>query len=739
MLCLLKRRVPVIGIRGGGRAFLLAAVVGLLVSACSSGSSTGAPPDVVVNDSLPVVNVQSGTLASVDGERRLSFVIAEDSVLNGLFSASLQTIDGETATEGDSDFSGNGGFIILSLPQSGFLTLRSDGNVFHYEPDPDYWGMDTFDFVSADGAETTVSITITAEPDAPVFITELPEVADQGRLFSIELQALDADGDELSYSATNLPEWLTFDSRSQLLSGVPRQTDVGTLDTIVLSVSDSTGLSDSIDYQLEVVDINDPPVMNVTQVPEELYARDIVSFNVFPDDADGDDVSIQVSPNEVFTASVDDGEITLTMNDFTQASTTQLTIIASDELGATTREQILVSLFPITASGKGITVSGYSEGPGVNIVILGDGYAADELGTFREHVEGVLENIRSDEGIADHLGAFNIHLVETVSQQSGADDNEGEDTVDTAFNSSYNCNGVPRLLCAETIKVYEAALSEYPNVDQFILLVNDIRFGGSGNSNGRLAVTSARFPQIALHEMGHSLANLADEYEDINLIETSGLAPFDEGDFKNVSNLSDPESVPWSHWIDPAAPVPQFFGDEGVGVFEGGYYRSTGVYRPTFESRMREFAMPFGPVNTEQWILRLYTLTDGIRDLQPRVQAMLATAGEPLQFTVEPIFGFGVQEIAWQLNGEPLNPDTSLPDIAGIDTGFENDVVAASDNATDGGAFQSAANRTLSRLVLTLPPGQHELAVTVSDISGKIRVSEPHAGIFSWTWRISAQ
>lgn len=724
-------------------ALLSLAGTALLVSACGGGSSGGSAPEVAINDTLPVDNVQSGRLLTSEDERTLSFTIAEDSVLSGLFSDAEGDAEAQGMPADASDTFFNTRFTILSLPQYGLLTLNADGSVFRYEPEANYWGMDTFNYLSADGSETMVSITITAVPDAPVFDTELPKVADQGRLLSIELQASDADGDELRYSASNLPEWLTFDSRSQLLSGVPRQTDVGTIDTIVLNVADGTGLFDTIDYQLEVVDINDPPAMNLTQVPSEFYARDTVSFSVFPDDPDDDRVTVEVVPHDAFTAIVDDDEITLTINDIKQVSSTQLTIIARDELGASSREQIPVSLFPVTESGNGVTVSGYSEGPGINIVILGDGYTADQMDTFRQHVDGVLENIRSDKGIADHLGAFNIHRIETVSRESGADDIEGEDIVDTAFNSSFNCNGVPRLLCAENIKVFEVALSEYPNADQFVLLVNDIRFGGSGNSNGRLAITSARFPQIALHEMGHSLANLADEYEDINLIETNGLAPFEEGSFKNVSNLSDPERVPWAHWIDPQAPLPQFFGDKGVGVFEGGHYRSTGVYRPTFESRMREFNQPFGPVNTEQWILRLYTLTDGIRELQPRAQAMLATAGELQEFIVEPIFGFDAQAITWELNGEPLIPDTLLADdhidVANADSNAAGrDATMLSETTAQDDDIQSTANSTLSRLLLSLPPGQHELTVTVSDITGKIRVSEPHAGIFSWTWTITA-
>lgn len=717
------------------KTLLPVAIFSLLTIGCNS-SSNNVVPDVLVDDSTPTDSALAGEFDTSSDNYTLRFTVEEDGVLDGLFSS--PGADGQSLGP---SADGDGGYAIVSLPSAGLVTVGSDGQVFQYEPAPDFSGMDTFAYTTAGGADVQVIVTITPMPDAPVLKNNMTLSADQGRLYSSVLEAVDVDGDVLTYSAENLPDWLGLDPLSGVLSGVPQQSDVGQLNNITLTVRDSTGLTDVIDdFELEVIDINDAPIMNITRAPTELFGGQLVSFNVYPDDIDNDNVSISVERDSLFEVTVDGGEITLQVNDINKAQSTTLTIVARDERGAVAREAIDVDLYPRTESAKGTTLLGYKEGRGIHLVILGDGYAEDEANAFRRHAEGLLDNIRSDEGIAGHLGAFNVHMIQTVSSQSGIDDSDRIDTVDTAFDSAYNCLSIPRLICADTLKVFESALTEYPGVDQVILLVNDLRFGGSGNSGGRIAITSAFYPEIALHEMGHSLADLADEYVDPLILATSALPPLEEGRYPNVSTLADPTAVPWAHWIDPSRPLPQFLDDEGVGIFEGGLYLSTGVFRPTANSRMRSFDMPFGPVNTEQWILRLYTLTDGIRNLSPRVQSLQVVADEPQRFSVEPIFGYEVQELKWTLNGQPLvlSGEELAPSIGGFPADPAMGLTSVLESADSAVSINGTSNETLSELALTFPPGQHQLTVTVSDTSGRIRLAPPHAGIFTWTWNLFA-
>jgi len=656
--------------------------------ACDSDGAPAVPPmveDGSQQQSPPV----TGTPVFAGARTELLFTLSEDTVLSGQFYDPVQPP--------------NGAVTIRSLPEQGVLTLQPGAQAFNYRVEPDYWGTDTFSYSTFDGHEIEVMLTISAENDLPVLSPNLPRVAEQGRLFRTTLQATDVDGDDLRFSGVGLPAWLSINANTGELSGIPAQTDIGFVSGITLRVTDSTGLFDQItNVVLEVIDVNDAPTLNLSQFPTEILGRETIKVSVFPDDADGDDVTLSIESNSFVDAIVEGGSIEVTASDVNDVTTVNLVIRATDVLGGVTREVVSLTIYPLTESGLGITLSGSEEGRGVHLVILGDGYRQDQQTLFREHVEDVIDQFKRDTGIAGHLGAFNIHMISTVSTDSGADDNEDNDSRDTAFDSVYNCRSVPRLVCANTLSLFEASLFEYPAVDQIILLVNDRRYGGSGNSGGSVAITSAYSPQIALHEMGHSLADLADEYVDTLILETTGLPPFEEGRYPNVSGLSDPQQVPWHYWIDDPEAIPQVPGNEVVGVFEGGLYRAKGVYRPTFDSRMRSFDAPFGPVNSEQWILRLYTLTEGIRGFSPLSETLELVAGEPQEFVVSPLFDASIQAVEWALNGESLDP--------GVDP---------------------------NRLVITPPVGNHVLSMTVSDISGAIRTKPPHAGIFNWTWNLT--
>jgi len=399
-----------------------------------------------------------------------------------------------------------------------------------------------------------------------------------------------------------------------------------------------------------------------------------LTVSVFPDDVDNDGapVDLTVEPNAFVSTSVVDGSIELTVGEIPEVIDVNLVLIASDAFGATRREIVPIRLHPVSASGLGRTLVGSQQGAGVNLVILGDGYRADQQSLLRLHAETMIDMLRSDMGIAAHLVAFNIHMVETVSNDSGADDNDVVDSRDTAFDSAYNCLDVIRLVCANTLRVFETALREYPDLDQIILLVNDLRFGGSANSGGSIAVTSAFAPEIALHELGHSLAGLADEYVDAEIVESLGPASIAR--------------------------------DQGVGVFEGGLYQSRGVFRPTSTSRMRRYSDPFGPVNSEQWILSLYRMTEGIRDFSPISTAVQLDAGATQEFSVATLFGDLVQRVQWKLNGEDITDESDQ-----------------------------------KRVSISPLPGQHTLELIVSDITGAIRQPSPHAGIFSWQWQVTVQ
>jgi len=216
-------------------------------------------------------------------------------------------------------------------------------------------------------------------------------------------------------------------------------------------------------------------------------------------------------------------------------------------------------------------------------------------------------------------------------------------------------------------------------------------------------VALALAPEIALHEMGHSFAGLADEYVD-NSLPAVDVVDFIEGNFPNVSTKQDPSLVPWHAWIDMENSIPSLPEEPGVGVFTGGFYKSEGYYRPTHDSRMRTFDQPFGPVNGEAWALAVYRKASAVAFFAPRDSALTIDANKVSSFIIEPLLGTDVQRVVWTLNGRLLSQDINTRELH-----------------------------------LILPAGNHELTVGVSDFTGHIRQPLPNDAHFEWRWEINAQ
>jgi hypothetical protein len=71
---------------------------------------------------------------------------------------------------------------------------------------------------------------------APTISGTPPATATVGQAYSFTPTGSDADNDKLTYSVTNKPAWMAFDSASGMLSGTPTAT--GSFANIVLSVTD---------------------------------------------------------------------------------------------------------------------------------------------------------------------------------------------------------------------------------------------------------------------------------------------------------------------------------------------------------------------------------------------------------------------------------------------------------------------------------------------------------------------
>ncbi len=677
---------------------LLAVVVSALLSGCNGGgtsNSTGngdsSPGGVSrgISFDLPALTIDYATIEDQPYQDALAVVITDAGATSGSTGESIAP-DG-TSSDGDAPVSDPVTYVLEQPPEHGRVSLQPNG-AFTYFPTPDYFGEDAFIVVASDSGNSLpagVRLNVAPVADNPRVSGSPPAVIEQGQRYETQFIGSDVDGDDVRFRGLGLPAWLSLHPVTGVLSGRPTQMDIGVYSSMRIEGTDTTGLTSlSAPFNIEVLDINDSPTVNPDQFPRSLNARENIRIELFPDDPDGDRVTLKIEPNDFVTTVVQGGSLELEASDVTEVTDINLVVIATDRLGRVSREVIPLRLNPMTASGKGKTLTGKKSGSGVHVVILGDGYKSDEEGDFDSHINSLIGLMKLDPATAVHFDAINFHRIITPSVDSGVDDDVTNDFRDTFYNAGYFCQGIARLICADELKMFNTALDEYPWLDQIILLVNDPRYGGSGAT---VAIASGFSPEIALHEMGHSIAGLADEYVDDEIKPSAGRS-FVEGLFPNVSSFSTPSAVPWSRWLD----------EPEVGVFEGAYYRRDGLFRPTENSRMRSNEEPFGKVNGEQWVLNLYRMSNPVLDFSPVTETLSAPVGTRIPFGVVPLFDEAIQSISWFIDGEE---QTLLAEERSIE--FEVDGLA------------------------------HAVKVIVTDVSGALRLPEPNVATFEWEWEIS--
>ena len=246
----------------------------------------------------------------------------------------------------------------------------------------------------------------------------------------------------------------------------------------------------------------------------------------------------------------------------------------------------------------------------INIVIIGDGYTSSELDSlYPNHYNSIINDMFANQAISEPFSSyakyFNVYAISISSMESGADQPLKSITVDTALNSSFSWGGsVERLLSFDAYLANTAMSQAFKGTNisphMKIGIVNTSKYGGAG---GTWAISYATDKaNLLLHEIGHSYVGLADEYES-----TGGTVPTSEPSELNVT--MDSTGSKWSHWMGY---------DDGIlgpiGVFEGGKYTSTGVYRPTKSSMMRDLSKPFDAIAQEEFILQFYTDIDHADD-----------------------------------------------------------------------------------------------------------------------------
>ncbi|MFK8017268.1 MAG: putative Ig domain-containing protein [Gammaproteobacteria bacterium] len=114
-----------------------------------------------------------------------------------------------------------------------------------------------------------------------------------GSNYAFTPTAVDLEGDALTFSIDNRPDWASFDIASGRLSGTPDANDVGSYTGIVIRVSDGD-LSDSLPaFSVTVAATNEAPTISGTP-PSQVSVGELFSFTPTIDDPDGDTLTLTI-------------------------------------------------------------------------------------------------------------------------------------------------------------------------------------------------------------------------------------------------------------------------------------------------------------------------------------------------------------------------------------------------------------------------------------------------------------
>lgn len=201
----------------------------------------------------------------------------------------------------------------------------------------------------------------------------------------------------------------------------------------------------------------------------------------------------------------------------------------------------------------------------VDFAWIGEGYTEEEFSKFKKDVDRYVNVLFSQEPYKSHKDRFNITGVFKPSAESGVDEPRQSVYRNTAVSASFNALNLDRYLLTEDNKAYRDIASRVP-YDAIVILVNSERYGGGGIYNFYTVSTvdHALSENVFLHEMGHALVGLADEYysSDVSYNEfyPKGVEPLEP----NITALLDASNIKWKTLLSPGIDVPTDWGKEGV-------------------------------------------------------------------------------------------------------------------------------------------------------------------------------
>lgn len=310
---------------------------------------------------------------------------------------------------------------------------------------------------------------------------------------------------------------------------------------------------------------------------------------------------------------------------------------------------LMISLHGALPARAAIISTIVTNGPAtnrINLVFFSEGYTNGQLVKFLTDTTNAANFFLGAAPYAEYSNHFNVFAIFTNSAHAGSTHLISSTYANghTYFNSAYDGGSdyyitIPPDPSFDNNSSHgqgkiDALLQQYllgTNNALPALLVNDPIQGGSDNS-GRMAITSlGNVSYILVHESGHTLGGLGDEY-------TTAYPGYPDVEEPNTTTNTTFAQIKWNAWIATNTPLPtppngtyQYT----VGLFQGAHYHTTGWYRPFYDCRMKSFGYAdFCPVCQEALVLAIYGKTRPLDGRSPATNSLTVTTNQLLTFSL---------------------------------------------------------------------------------------------------------
>mmetsp|Transcript_91604 Transcript_91604/g.196381 ORF Transcript_91604/g.196381 Transcript_91604/m.196381 type:complete len:823 (+) Transcript_91604:70-2538(+) len=237
---------------------------------------------------------------------------------------------------------------------------------------------------------------------------------------------------------------------------------------------------------------------------------------------------------------------------------------------------------PKTAECIPLSAESTGQSPSMKIVLVGSAFG-DDISLWQEKAQWIY-------GIFEEYPPMNAGAIPQLSVHYVRIPADG----DNGKKCWHNCSGIARLMCCDEAYFERHAMRQCGSGSKMQVLVihNSDTYGGAG---GRVATASINpaAPQVAIHEIGHSMFGLGDEY-------TS--SQHNLGNVPVSPNCDVPGCPKWNDMIGDVPGVACFPGRCGHGKWSA----------PAEGTVMNYLSEPFGPVNERITCCKYILETGGV-------------------------------------------------------------------------------------------------------------------------------